>query len=112
MLLDDLRYSLRMLRQSRLATLAIVLTIALATGATTAVFSVFNALILRPLPFREPERLVWVAERNDKLNLPTFTTSGPNFRSWLEYQAPIDALGAIGYQSYNLAGGDSEPEQL
>ena len=108
---DDLHYSWRMLRKSPLASVAIVLTVALAVGATTAVFSVFNALILRPLPYREPERLVWVAERNDKLNLPTFTTSGLNLRSWQSDSAPIDSLGAIGYASYNL-GGEGEPEQL
>jgi putative ABC transport system permease protein len=108
---DDLRYSLRVLRKSPLVTAAIVLTIALAAGATTAVFSVFNALILRPLPYHEPERLVWVAERNDKLNLATFTTSGLNFRSWQEDSAPIDSLGAIGYASYNLSG-EGEAEQL
>ncbi|HEX3125294.1 MAG TPA: ABC transporter permease, partial [Rhodanobacteraceae bacterium] len=111
MLSDDLRYSLRMLRKSPLASSAIILTVALAVGATTAVFSVFNALILKPLPYREPERLVWIAERNDKLNLPTFTTSGLNFRSWQAESSPIDSLGAIGYASYNLSG-DGEPEQL
>jgi len=111
-MIDDLRYSWRMLRKSPLTTAAIVLTVALAVGATTAVFSVFNALILRPLPYREPARLVWVAERNDKLNLPTFTTSGLNFRSWQELQAPIESLGAVGYASYNLIGGDGESEQL
>ncbi|HET7065855.1 MAG TPA: ABC transporter permease [Rudaea sp.] len=111
MLIDDLRYSLRMLRKSPLASGAIVLTVALAVGATTAVFSVFNALVLRPLPYYQPERLVWVAERNDRLNLPTFTTSGLNFRSWQADFAPIDSLAAIGFASYNLSG-DGEPEQL
>src|SRR5262249_28310084 len=110
MLIDDLRYSLRLLRKSPLATSAIILTVALAVGATTAGSSVFTALIRRPLPYREPERLVWVAERNDKLNLPTFTTSGLNFRSWQELKAPVDSLGAIGYASYNLSGGDGEAE--
>ena len=110
-MIEDLRYSWRMLRKSPLATVAIVLTVALAVGITTAVFSVFSALILRPLPYRQPERLVWVAERNDKLNLATFTTSGLNFRSWQELSAPIDSLAAIGYASYNLAG-EGEPEQV
>jgi hypothetical protein len=76
MLRDDLRYSWRMLRATPLTAAAVILSIALAGGATTAVFGVFNALILRPLPFRAPDRLVRVAERNDHLNLPTFTT-GP-----------------------------------
>lgn len=111
MLTDDIRHSLRTLRGTPLASAAIVLTIALAVGAVTAVFSVFSALILRPLPYREPDRLVWVAERNDKLNLPTFTTSALNFRSWQELSAPLEALAAIGSTSYNL-GGDGDSEQL
>jgi len=109
---DDLRYSLRMLRNSPLFTLAVVLTVALAIGAATAVFTVFNAVLVRPLPFAEPARLVWVAEKNDKLNLPTFTTSALNYQSWLA-QTPraVAPLGAIGYTSFNLAG-DGEPEQF
>lgn len=74
-MLNDLRYAVRMLGKSPLVTLAIVLTVALGIGANTAIFSVVNAVMLRPLPFEQPDRLVWVAERNDTLNLPTFAAS-------------------------------------
>ena len=74
-MLNDLRYTARMLRKSPLMSLAIVLTVALGIGANTAIFSVVNAVMLRPLPYEQPDRLVWIAERNDTLNLPTFATS-------------------------------------
>jgi putative ABC transport system permease protein len=79
MLLNDLRYTARMLRKSPLFTLAVVLTVALGIGANTAMFSVVYAVLLRPLPYEQPTRLVWIAEKNDRLNLPTFATSVLNW---------------------------------
>jgi ABC-type antimicrobial peptide transport system permease subunit len=69
----DLRYALRLLFKSPLFTIAIVLTSALGIGATTTIFSVVNAVLVRPLPFADPERLMQVAEKNDKLRLPAFS---------------------------------------
>ena len=75
MLLNDLRYAARVLRKSPLVTLAIVLTVALGIGANTAIFSVVNAVMVKPLPYEQPDRLVWVAERNDRLKMPRFAAS-------------------------------------
>jgi putative ABC transport system permease protein len=72
---------------------------------------VVNAVLLRPLPFGEPGRLVWVAERNDKLNLSTFGASVLNYLSWKEQAQSFDSLGAIGSGIYNLTG-SGEPEQF
>ena len=53
-----------------------------------------NSVVLRPLPYEQPDRLVWVAERNDKLNLPRFAASVLNYLSWKEQQKTFSQLGA------------------
>ncbi|HKE84611.1 MAG TPA: ABC transporter permease [Vicinamibacterales bacterium] len=111
MLLNDLRYTARLLRKSPLFTLAIVLTVALGIGANTAIFSFVNAVMLRPLPYHEPDRLVWIAERNDTLNLPRFAASVLNYLSWKEQQRTFAQIGATGFTSFNLTG-QGEPEQF
>ncbi len=111
MLLNDLRYTLRLLRKSPLFTLAVIFTVALGIGANTAIFSVVNSVMLRPLPYEQPSRLVWIAEKNDKLNLPTFATSVLNYLSWKQQSRTFDALGAFSFATFNLTG-QGEPEQL
>ena len=110
-LLNDLRYACRMIRRTPMFTTAVVATVALAIAANTAIFSVVNAVLLRPLPFAEPNRLIQVAEKNDTLNLPTFGASVLNFLSWREQTRAFERLGAIGFASFNLSG-VGEPEQL
>ena len=107
--MTDLRYAIRLLRKSPLFTITIVLTLVIGIGATTAIFSVVNAILLRPLPFAEPERLMQVAEKNDKLNLPAFAASALNYVSWKEQTRAFDALGAIRFTTFTLSGhGDPE----
>jgi putative ABC transport system permease protein len=78
-LLNDIRYGSRMMRRTPLFTGSVVLTVALAIAANTTIFSFVNAVLLRPFPFRQPDRLVQVAEKNDKLNLKSFAASVLNF---------------------------------
>jgi putative ABC transport system permease protein len=108
---NDLRYAFRTLRKSPVFAAAAILTLALGIGANTAIFSVVNAVLLQPLPFGEPARLVWVAEKNDKLNLPTFGASVLNYLSWKEQSQSFEQLGAIGSGIFNLTG-RGEPEQF
>src|SRR5256885_17072859 len=105
MLVNDLRYALRMMRRTPVFTAAVILTIALAIGANTAVFSVVNTVMIRPLPFAEPSRLVQIAEKNDRLNLPSFGASVLNFLSWREQQQSFEELAAIGFVSYTISSG-------
>jgi putative ABC transport system permease protein len=111
MLLNDLRYTLRMLRKSPLFTIAVVTTVALGIGANTAIFSVVNAVMLKPLPYEQPDRLVWIAEKNDKLKLPTFAASVLNYLSWKEQSHAFEPMGAFSFATFNLTG-TGDPEQL
>ncbi len=110
MLLADLRYAARTLRQSPVFTAATVLTMALTIGANTAIFSVVNAVLIRPLPFASPDRLMQVAEKNDRLNITSFAASVLNYLSWNEQNRSFQGLGAIGAGIYTLTG-RGDPEQ-
>src|SRR5438270_12491283 len=104
MLITNLRYGFRMTRRAPLFTAAVVLTVALAIAANTTIFSVVNAVMLRPLPFHQPGRLVQVAEETDKLNLPDFGASVLDFLSWREQTRTFGALAAIGFTTFALTG--------
>jgi len=110
-LMNDLRYALRTIRRTPAFSAAVMLTVALAIAANTAMFTVVNAVLLRPLPFADPHRLVQVAEKNDRLNLPNFGASVLNFVSWRQETRAFDELAAIGFTSFNLSG-QGEPEQF
>jgi predicted permease len=110
LLFHDVSCAARMMRRTPLFTATVVLTIALAIAGNATIFSVVNAVMLKPLPFKEPNKLVQVAEKNDKLNLPTFSSSVLNFLSWRE-QAQTLELAAIGFNNYTLSG-NGDPEQL
>ncbi len=110
-MLTDLRYALRMMRRSPLFTAAVVLTVALTIAANTTIFSIVNAVILRPLPYTNPSRIVQVAEKKEKAGIPAFGASVLNFASWREQTRDLSVLGAFGGGPYTLTGG-GEPEQL
>src|SRR5215472_15666440 len=111
MLRSDLSYAVRTLRKTPVFTAAAVLTMALTIGANTAIFSVVNAVLIRPLPFATPDRLMQVAEKNDKLQLPSFGASVLNYLSWKEQQHSFEDLAAIGYVSLALTG-HGDPEEF
>jgi putative ABC transport system permease protein len=111
MLLADLRYAVRTLRKSPVFTSAAVLTMTLTIGANTAIFSVVNAVLIRPLPFASPERLMQVAEKNDKLNIQNFSASVLNYLSWKEQNRSFQDLGAVGSGTYTITG-RGNPEQI
>ena len=81
-ILHDVRYGARMLARRPAYTAIVILTLAVGIGATTAVFSVINALLLRPLPYPEPGALVTVWE-NDRLNRkPRYPVAPANYEDW------------------------------
>ena len=110
-MLHDFRYAIRALRRAPLFTATALLTLILGIGATTVIFSVVSAQLLRPLPFDDPSRLVQVAEKNDRLGLPVFGSSVLNYLSWTEAARSFDAMGAVGAGNFALAG-DRDTEQI
>ncbi len=112
---QDLRYGLRMLFKSPGFTVVAVLALALGIGANTAIFSVVNAMLLRPLPYADPDRLVVLWETNPNLAstyLRTHNEASPaNFIDWREQQTVFEDIAAYRWNDYNLTGGDA-PEQL
>jgi len=103
---QDLRYGARMLLKNPGFTLVAVLTLALGIGANTAIFSVVNATLLRPLPYSEPERLVRVWETNPRANRWGDWVSYPDFRDWREQNTVFDEIGACRVFGFNLTGSD------
>src|SRR5438034_3662157 len=89
---QDLRYSLRILTKSPGFTTIALLTLALGIGANTALFSVVNGVLLNPLPYPNPERLVAVAEKFPPF--PEASIAYPNFLDWVRMNHTFEALAA------------------
>jgi putative ABC transport system permease protein len=106
---QDLRYCLRMLAKKPGFTLIAVLTLALGIGANSAIFSVVNGVLLRPLPFNEPEQLVrlWETSPRFSAQLP----SAPNLQDWREQNTVFTQIGAYSEGSFNLLS-KASPERV
>jgi putative ABC transport system permease protein len=108
---QDLRYSARMLLKDRGFTAVVVLTLALGIGLNTAIFSVINAVLLRPLPYANSERLVHLEERKLGEGVGGVNLSFPNFTDWRERSQSIEEMTALSNTSLQLTG-VGEPERL
>ncbi len=106
---QDLRYGARMLLKNPGFTLIAVITLALGIGANTAIFSVVNAVLLRPLPYEQADRLVLLAENGE--NFGEMSVAYPNFLDWRAQQTVFETMGVYNRGSYNLTG-SGEPEQV
>ncbi len=107
---QDIRYGVRMLAKHKAFTSVAVITLALGIGANTAIFSVVNELLLRPLAYRDAERIVMLWEVTPEGRHQN-TTSRANFRSWREQSTSYEHIAAFTDQRFNLTG-DGEPEEL
>ncbi len=108
-LAQDLRYGTRMLRRSPSFTAVAALALALGIGANTAIFSVINAVLLRPLPYKDTERIVAIKE---------WTVQGPaqvtpaNFLDWREQNKVFEEMAAVSTRRANLTGQGGEPQRI
>jgi putative ABC transport system permease protein len=108
---QDLRYSGRMLLKYPGFTLIAVLTLSLGIGANTAIFSIVNAVLLRPFPYRAPEQLVRMGESSSG-NRGATNLSYPNFADWRDDRKVFESTSAVrANENYNLTGA-GEPERL
>jgi len=110
-LAQDLRYGLRTLLKSPAFTIVALSALALGIGANSAIFSVVNAVLLRPLPFKNPEQLVMVWENATHLGFPKNTPSPPNFLDWQRQNTVFAGMAAMVERSFNLTE-VGEPERL
>src|SRR5262249_43264960 len=108
-LLQDIRYALRMLVKKPGFTVVAVITLALGIGANTAIFSVVDAVLLRPLPYPESERLVmlWAKTREGRTG-----TAVPDYREWRDQNQVFEGLGAFYYGDFNLPGDGQNAERV
>jgi hypothetical protein len=107
----DIRYAVRMLGARPAFTAVAVFTLALGIGANTAIFSVVRSLLLEPLPFHDPDRLVMLWEADAQNPQRTTILSMPNYADFSRSIAAFEATGIYEYLTFNLSG-DGEAERV
>src|ERR1044071_4384211 len=113
-LIQDFRYGLRVLRKSPGFTTVAILVLGLGIGANTAIFSVVNAVLLRPLPFADPSRLVHVWHVPPPKSFPgmtRFSVSPANYFDWAKMSRSFESSSIYGSDSFNVTGSD-KPEKV
>jgi putative ABC transport system permease protein len=108
--LQDLRYAARVLRRAPLFSAVVALVLAMGIGANTAIFSLVHAVLLRPLPYPDPERLVVVREEQKDRGLFSDATAA-NFVDWRHQSGAFSSMAARRFATFNLTGG-GEPERV
>src|SRR5258708_31212257 len=112
-MVEDLRYALRLFRRSPLTTAIAVLSIAIGCAATSVVFTAVKAVLIQPLPYSHPERLVVM--RSDYANAPSHGdwVSWNDMRDVVRRSSSFESIGTYNYALFNLAGdGNTLPEAL
>ncbi len=109
--MNDLRFGFRQLAKNPGFAAIAIITLTLGIGANTAIFSVINAVLLRPLPYPDPERLMVLSESD--ANQPSISVSFPNYVDWKKENSSFTHLAISRRESFNLSGLEGrEPEQI
>jgi predicted permease len=109
-LLLDARFGLRQLRRSPLTTAVAVLTLAVGIGMNTAVFSLVNAVLLRPLPYPHPDRLIWISDYDPRFGQDTFASRG-DYQIWKQQTQLFEKMTAYGTQDLAMVVGDEASQE-
>ena len=110
--MNDLRFAVRSLSKSPGFAAAAILTLAIAIGANTAMFSILHAVVLQPLPFHEPDRLVRVWETDEHNASFHEAASNPDFVDWTRQQSVFSAMAGTTGQTLNLTEANAEAERI
>ena len=108
---QDLRFGLRMLWKSPVFSLAAIVSLTIGIGATSAIFSVVNGVVLRPLPYRAPEQLVRLWHNKPEIKMTRMPVSGGNVSVWRERAQSFEDVAAFS-QTASVIIGEAEPEQV
>ncbi|MGB7923251.1 MAG: ABC transporter permease [Pyrinomonadaceae bacterium] len=108
---QDLRYGFRMLGKSPSFTLIAVVTLGLGIGANTAIFSLVSAVLVRPLNYLEPDRLVMVWEDEQRVGFPRETPAPANYADWKAQNQSFEDMAALEWQNFDLTG-NGDPERV
>ncbi|MEP6777813.1 MAG: ABC transporter permease, partial [Chthoniobacterales bacterium] len=110
-MIHELRFALRMLLKSPAFTILAIATLALGIGANTAVLSIVNALLLRPLPYKNPQQVVLLWEQFSLQGLDRIPVSAPEFLDYEKQTHSYEQIAAFDYADMNLTGGEM-PERI
>jgi len=110
-LLQDLRYGMRMLRKAPAASAISILALSLGIGVNSAIFSVMNAILIRPLPYQDPDRLVAIFENKLSQGMRRQPVSPLDYKNFAEQSDALDGMGAIRNQTLTLTGREL-PERI
>ena len=108
---QDVRYALRMMVKNPAFTTIAIVALALGIGANSAIFSVVNTVLLQPLPYNDPDRLMMVWEDKAARGFPRDTPSAGNFVDWRDQSQSFEGMAAMADESFNLTG-SGDPERI
>lgn len=109
---QDFRYGFRTAIKNPVFSIIVVVTLALGIGANTAIFSVVNAVLVRPLPYPESDRLVMLFSAWPSQGIPKAGSALPDYREYRDQNHTLEGLGGFFYNGFNLSVANQTPERV